>query len=61
MQTGFNISQAFMVRQLRECHNTELLRTRKALDAEIALISIHAPMECLQRHEVHNLGKNHLA
>lgn len=60
-QASYNIPQTFTVGHLSKCHDSELFQAVEMLNAEIALIAINAPMEGFQRHDLHNLGENHLA
>jgi hypothetical protein len=56
-QTGFDIPKTFPIGQLGKGHDPILIETGKALDAEVALITIDASTEVAHRHEVHDLGK----
>jgi hypothetical protein len=59
-QASYSVPEAFTVSQLGKCHDSELFQTVEMLNAEIALIAINTPMECFQRHDVHNLCEDHL-
>ena len=57
-KAGFDVPQALAIRQLSESHNAELVQAGEILDAEIALVPLHATLKGFQRHEVHDLGKH---
>jgi hypothetical protein len=58
VELGFDIPQAFAIRQLRESHCPELVHTGEMLDAEIPLVPLHTTLKGLQRHEIHDLGEH---
>ena len=57
-KAGFDVPQALAIRQLCESHNAELVQTGEVLDAEVALVLLHATLKGLQRHELHDLSKH---
>jgi hypothetical protein len=57
-KTGLDIPKALAVGQLSEGHDSKLIETCEAFDAEVALILLDTLMEVPQRHEVHDLGED---
>jgi hypothetical protein len=56
--TGFDVSQAFPVRQLRKSHDQELFVTGQSSDVIVASILLHAFVELVLWQPIHQLGKN---
>jgi hypothetical protein len=54
-QTGLDIPQALAISKLGEGHAQVMIEARKILDLEIALVSIDALMENMERQMLHYL------
>lgn len=57
-QTGFDISKALPVGQLRKRHTEVLVETPKAFYIPLALVALHATPERVHWQVVCHLGKN---
>jgi len=57
-QTRFDVSQAFPVGQLVECHTELLIPAGEALDFVVAVVVFDGLPENVGRDEVHQLGEN---
>jgi hypothetical protein len=60
-KTCFNIAQTLSVCELRKRHAQELIPAREVSDSFVSLISFNALSELRQRHEVHQLRKDHFS
>ena len=57
-QAGFDIAQAFSVRELGKSHTEELIVAGEFSDSIVALISLYALPEFVSGHELQNLREN---
>jgi hypothetical protein len=60
-EAGNSISQIFSIGKLSESHNPKLFQVNELLNAEITFITRNTTMDSFQRHDIHDLGKDHLA
>ena len=56
-ETGLNIPEALPIGQLREGHTKILVKTRKALDLVVTLITINTFTKLIHRQKIHDLRK----
>jgi hypothetical protein len=57
-KAGFDISQAFAIGQLSEGHAKILVETEELLDFEVALVTVDALVESVERKMLHDLREN---
>jgi hypothetical protein len=60
-QGDFDVAERFAPSQLRKCHDTKLLRTGKAPDAQVAGIAIYDSAKAGPRNKLHDLCEQRLA
>ena len=60
-KTGFDIAQAFAIRQLSESHAEKLIETGERLDLAVSLIALHALPKRMQGKMIDDLRENQLA
>jgi len=60
-QTGFDVPQALAVGQLSEGHAEILLEAGELFDLVVAVVTIDALMENMERKMLHHLRENELA
>ena len=60
-QAGFDVSQAFTVSQLGECHATILLGASERKDLVFAIIAIYTTSESVPWNKIHHLRENQFA
>jgi hypothetical protein len=46
-QTGFDVAQAFSIRQLRKSHTEKLIEMRKRLGGIFGRVTLHTAAECV--------------
>lgn len=60
-QAGFDIPETFAVGQLCEGHAEVMVESGILLDLEVAIVTIYAAMEDMERKMFHHLGENEFA
>ena len=57
-QAGLDVAQALAKGQLRKGHAQKLIPAGKALDFEVAVVSLNALPKFVRREKIHQLGEN---
>ncbi len=60
-QTGFDVAQAFSIRQLRKGHTEKLIEMRKRLGGILGRVTLHTAAKCVEGYMLHELGEHQLA
>ena len=60
-KTGFDISKAFSVGQLRKGHAKKLIETTEGLDLVVPIVSLDATSKGMHWKMFHYLGEDHLS
>jgi len=59
--TGFDVAQAFPVRELGKCHAPILILIAETLDVPVAIVALNTTSKGMQRHMIHRLREDKFA